>query len=359
MKQLWSFDKASEEFLIDLLEACAPSMEEDNVQRLVTAKLKQFGATVKQDGLGNVMGIINANATCRILLTAHADEIGMQVKQITTEGMLKIRKVGGIDIHSMYGQRVKVLTSDGIALNGVIGRDPQHINESEAGYTIRTSEMWVDVGASNKEELTDKITPGDMVVFAPGVMELMNRCITSKSLDNRVGVFCVLKATELLIEAGTTIGIALSTTVQEEIGLRGAQAVVNRLQPDAAFVVDVEYAGDIPGKEGNERLGKGVILTRNADNNPVLRQLAGQVCLKKGISHQFTIGSNLTGCTDAEAMQRASNGVATLNVSIPNRYMHSHAEICSLYDLEAAINMMVQTILEIDKKKLDDFAPFP
>lgn len=347
------------ELFRNLLMTSSPVACEFELQEMVKGFFEKVLSNdlVSTDNLGSVIGQIHPDSDFQILVTAHADEIGMQVVSITAEGMIKFRKLGGIDVHSLYGHRVVILTSDGNHIKGVVQRNPRLINESEQGYTIRTSELWIDVGAESSEDLKGCIHPGDYISFEPDVVELLNGRIVSKGIDDKVGVFCVLKAAQLLMEAEVKIGVSFATTVQEEIGQRGVMPIVNRAHPNLAFVVDVDYAQDFPQGTGDVVLGKGAVLTMNADNNLKLRNLVRNVADLSNISYQLSIGTSISGCTDAEKIQRTGLGVATLNVAIPCRGMHSHTEICDIHDVISAVNLIVESIVQIDRQQIIDFSP--
>lgn len=359
MKTKWTPSEQDMKLFKSLLMTCSPVAHEFELQEMVKDFLKDILCyeQVSTDSLGSVIGQIHPDSDFQILVTAHADEIGMQVVSITAEGMIKFRKLGGIDVHSLYGHHVAILTSDGSRIKGVVQRNPRLVNESEQGYTIRTSELWIDVGAESSEDLKGCINPGDYISFEPDVVELLNGRIVSKGIDDKVGVFCVLKAAQLLMEAGVKIGVSFVTTVQEEIGQRGVMPIVNRVHPNLAFVVDVDYAQDFSQGIGGVVLGRGTVLTMNADNNMKLSNLVRNVADLSNISYQLSIGTSVSGCTDAETIQRAGLGVATLNVSIPCRGMHSHAEICDIHDVISAVNLIVESIVQIDRQQITDFSP--
>lgn len=343
-----------------LLHTVAPSSYELNMAKVVRSCLGDFCDKVETDALGNVCGVINPDADFKIGLVAHMDEIGLQITSILPNGMLRFRKIGGIKATSLVSRRVEICTDKGF-VGGVIGTDPLQDNETEAGYIVKTDDLWIDIGTDTEEQSKERVKIGHYAAFSPSYSMLGKHKIVSKGLDNKAGLFVMLEAMSRLKALGLSVAIYGMGTVQEEIHLRGIKPLGTAVDPDIAFVIDMDYATDIPTDKGEKigrlALGKGIGLNINADNNIVLQKITRTVAEKHGFDYQDTLGRNISGGTDANALQLLSKGVACLNINIPNRYMHTQNEICDSRDMETAINLLVETIKEIAENKLYSFRP--
>lgn len=339
----------------ELLKTCSPSCREYESAAIIKTWLNTSHYQTSTNILGNVIGCINPKSEYKILLTAHMDEVGMQITHISSNGFIFFRRVGGIEPMSLCGHEVTILNKRG-TVNGVIGRNAQNYNFTEQGLTFKMSDLWIDIGADTKEEATQKVQIGDFISFKPNPQRIGKNRICAKGLDNKIGVFIVAQTIERLRKERISVGIYVAATVQEEISLRGIAPCAYNIKPTIGFVVDVGFATDIPGASQYEEptfsLGKGIGLIHNADNNPILVDYLKQVAESKKIPIQETVGHTLTGGTDAMILQLTANGVATANLSIPCRYMHSHTEMCDGKDIDYAIELLTQTILKLDKQNL-------
>ena len=338
----------------ELLNTCSPSCREYESATIFKTWLSTAHCQTSTDILGNVTGCINPQSEYKILLTAHMDEVGLQITHINSNGLIFFRRVGGIEPMSLCGHEVTILNKRG-PVNGIIGRNAQNYNFTEQGLSFKMSDLWIDIGADTKEEATEKVWIGDFVSFKPNSQKIGKSRICAKGLDNKTGLFIVAQTIKKLSkEQLSSIGISVAATVQEEIRLRGIAPCVYNIKPTIGFVVDVGFATDVPGSSQYDEptfcLGKGVGLIHNADNNPILVDCLKQVAESKKIPIQETVGHTLSGGTDAMILQLTANGVATANISIPCRYMHSHTEMCDWEDIEYAIELLTQTILKIDKE---------
>ena len=338
----------------ELLNTCSPSCREYESATIFKTWLSTAHCQTSTDILGNITGCINPQSEYKILLTAHMDEVGLQITHINSNGLIFFRRVGGIEPMSLCGHEVTILNKRG-PVNGIIGRNAQNYNFTEQGLSFKMSDLWIDIGADTKEEATEKVWIGDFVSFKPNSQKIGKSRICAKGLDNKTGLFIVAQTIKKLSkEQLSSIGIYVAATVQEEIRLRGIAPCVYNIKPTIGFVVDVGFATDVPGSSQYDEptfcLGKGVGLIHNADNNPILVDCLKQVAESKKIPIQETVGHTLSGGTDAMILQLTADGVATANISIPCRYMHSHTEMCDWEDIEYAIELLTQTILKIDKE---------
>ena len=309
---------------------------------------------------GNAMAVINEKARFKVMLAGHCDEIGFMVTHISEDGYLHIGAVGGIDPGVLPGSQVKVITEKGL-VDGVIGKKPIHLMKpEERKSSTPIVDLWVDIGAKDRADALKAVNLGDPIAYAPNFIMLRNRIFTSKACDNRTGAFVVSEVLKELSKSkkAPTVGVYAVSTVQEEVGLRGAVTSTYGINPDVGIAVDVGFASDTPGIDkrvvGEVSLGDGPILHAGPNINRKLGQLLIDTAKKKKIPYQFSSEPRGTG-TDANAMQLARGGCAAALVSVPNRYMHTMVESCSIDDLKNCAKLIAQTILSINSKT--DFIP--
>ena len=349
------------QFLQDMIEAPSPSGFEVHAQECVRRRLKTASRDVETDIHGNVIARLNRGAPLRIMLAGHCDEIGFLVTHVSEEGFLFVQPVGGVDLALMPGQRVHVYSGRKRVL-GVIGKKPIHLMSPEDRKSVpKAHDLWVDIGARNRKDALRQVQVGDVVTVAQGLSRMANDLAVSRAFDDKIGVFVVVEAfCRLSRVRGLRAEVAAVSTVQEEIGLRGARTSAFGIEPQVGIAVDVGFASDYPGAEkkiiGEVRLGRGPILHRGPTTNPVVGRLLAEVARKRKIPCQFAAESRASG-TDANVIQISRSGVAAGLVSIPNRYMHTPAEMVSLRDTENAIRLLVAFVQELEPGT--DFTPRP
>lgn len=343
-------------WLKELSEVPGVSGFEGPVKNLLKEKLAQCCA-VSYDGIGSIVFSRETDAKApKIMLAAHMDEIGFLVKHITKEGFLKFVTVGGWWEQVLLGQRVEVLTQNG-PVPGVIGSKPPHIlTPEERKKVVPKSEMYIDVGAQDEAQAREAfgIQPGDAVVpYSVFTVMANKKLLMGKAWDNRVGCAVMADVMRRLAERdvkGRVYGVG---TVQEEVGLRGAQTASNLICPQIAFAIDTCVAGGTPGVEADKapaKLGKGVAVTiYDASMLPHvgLRNFVLDLAKRRNILHQvaFTEG----GGTDAGRIHLQGTGVPSLVLSIPTRYIHSHQSIISLDDYQSAVDLTLAIIEELNE----------
>ena len=342
-----------------LISTPSPSGFEGKIQSIVREELSKVCHEVLTDLHGNVIGGLNPHAPLRIMLAGHCDEIGLMVKYIDENGYLFFGAIGGVDAGVLPGAHVTVHTRKG-EVPGVIGRKPIHLmDEKERGKQLKLHELWVDIGAKNREEAEKVVAPGDPITVVASYRPLMGSLVAGRGFDDRIGVFVVIETMKGLSEKGCQVAVYGVSTVQEELGLRGARTSAFGIDPQAGIAIDVGFATDCPDVEkkrvGDVSLGKGPILHRGPNINPVLGNHLERVAREKEIPFQLTGEPRATG-TDANAIQVNRAGVAAALISIPNRYMHTPAEVISLEDVENAVNLLVEAISLLPEKF--DFTPF-
>jgi len=277
--EIMKMNKESYEFLRAMEETPSPSGFEQPGQRIVRQRMKPFADTIETDVHGNVIVGLNPKGSPRIMLAGHIDQIGLMVRFISDEGYLFFASIGGIDATILPGQRVTVHGKHKAGL-GVIGRKPIHLMRGKPGenFKVEIDDLCIDIGAKNKAEAQKRVSVGDPVTFELGMKKLSDDIVTSPAFDNKVGVFIVMEALRMA-SAMNKLKCALFavSTVQEEIGLRGARTSCYGLDPQVGIAVDVTHASDCPGVEkkhlGDIRLGAGPVIEVGANINPKVSDL--------------------------------------------------------------------------------------
>ncbi len=348
---------ASFNFLKSLTEAPSPSGYEQPVQNIFRKYIKNYIDELKTDVLGNTFGLIKGKGNGKpvVMLAGHCDEVGFMVKYIDENGFLYFSAIGGIDDHLLPGKRVWVHTEKG-PLTGVIGRKPIHlIEQKDRDKVVPIHNQFIDIGARNKNEASRLVKIGDAITFAGGVDKLLSDRVVSRGFDDKVGSFVVAEVLRTIGERKerpkcTVYGVS---TVQEELGLRGATTSAYQIQPDVGIAVEVGHASDYPEADkkrvGEHKLGAGPIIARGANINPIVYDLLIKTARKNKIPFQIFGAPRATG-TDANVIQLSRKGVATGLVSIPLRYMHTPTEVLSLKDLESTCQLLVEFIYALDEK---------
>lgn len=342
------------QFLTQLLEAPSVSGYEEAAANVFSSYVAPYAYKMDTDVLNNTYAYAgNPDSETTIMVEAHIDEIGFQVLHINKEGFLYIRKNGGVDLCCIPGSQVQVLANDGTVIPGVIGKKPIHLIPSDDRKTApELSSLWVDTGLP-VEEVRQRISVGDPVCFAPNVIMLGNHKISSKGLDDKIGVYVVAEVLRKLSRHKTAVKVCGVASSQEEVGCRGAVVGSANVIPDYSISLDVTFATDVPDcpahKHGEVKLGNGVVITKHLDSNRKFAQLAEKVAKEHKIPHQLSANNSATGGTNASKIQLSNKGVQSLLLSIPNRYMHTPAEVCDMRDINAAVDLIVELILEIGR----------
>jgi endoglucanase len=334
-------------FLRRLLDAPGPSGFETAAARAWRAEAEQFATNVRTDVAGNSIAEVNPTGSPTILLDGHIDEIGVIVQYIDDDGFVYISPIGGWDPQVLVGQRIRFLAEDGHVI-GVVGRKPIHLmKEADREHAVKFPDLWVDIGATNRADAVKRLAVGDPGVIDSHSHDFPGNRIVSRSIDDRIGAFCVLEALRrYAAKPGAARVVAVATT-QEEIGYMGGGAIVaaNAIRPAMAIVIDVIHATDTPSIEkkevGDQRLGSGPVLGRGALLSPIVFELLRTAARAKEIPFVVhAVGRDTS--TNADAITIAQDGVATALVSIPNRYMHSPNEMVSLDDVDRTAELIAE-----------------
>jgi endoglucanase len=330
-------------FLRRLLETPSPSGYERPIQDVVRDWARPLADELKTDRHGNVIAVRNPAGHPRIMLAGHCDQIALMVQHIDDNGFLYVQPMGGWDMQVLLGQYLTVWTRSG-PVTGVISRRAPHLMAGDEKNKVpQFTDVWIDIGVKDRKEAEELVTPGDTVTFALGYRSLRNNLAAAPGMDDKVGLWTVMETLRLLKEVPLQAAVFCVSTVQEEIGLRGAYTATYGIHPHVGIAVDVTHATDTPGNDkkqlGELKLGKGPALFRGPNINPRVFELLEAQARQHEIPVQLKGAPRATG-TDANAMQITRDAVATACVGIPNRYMHSPVEVVNLSDLDSAARLL-------------------
>lgn len=314
---------------------------EDDVRAIVREELEPEVDELRGDGMGNVVGTVRGASDYSVLVAAHMDEIGFMVRHVDDDGFLELDPLGGWDPRVPRAQRVTVHTDAG-EVPGVIGSAPPHtMDEEELEEEAEIEDVRVDLGLP-AEEVAERVDVGDLVTTR-ATTERTGEHVVGKALDNRVSVFALVETARALAEPAVTVHFA--ATVQEEVGLRGAEAVGVDVDPDLGLALDTTVANDVPGFKAGEHVtnlggGAGIKLKDGSviTNRKVHRRLR-DVAEDRDILHQFEVLP--AGGTDTAQLQRAGGATPVGAVSFPTRYLHTPVESVHQDDLRAGIDLTV------------------
>ncbi len=339
------------ELLRQLVEMSGIAGREDRVRKLVIDQLKPLVDELRTDQMGNVIAIKRgtgkapASGRKKMMLSAHMDEIGFVVSYIDDKGFLRIQPLGGFDPRTLMAQRVTVMGK--VDLPGVIGSKPVHIlTEEEKKKHLDIKDYFIDLGLP-KAKVDELVQIGDPVTMHRK-MEALGDNVTCKTMDDRVGVYCMIEAVRKAKKSPADLYVVCST--QEEVGLRGATAAASGIEPDVGIAIDVTLANDVPGAGGADeisRLGDGTslgLLNGLHISNPKLVARFIELAEKKKILYQRDVMPK--GGTDAGGIQKARGGPAVFTLSIPCRYVHTTVEMVNLADVQATIDLLAAYIAE-------------
>ncbi len=344
----------TQQFLKDLVEAHGVSGYESGVVPVMERHLKGVG-TFSRDRLGSfICEKKGSSAGPRIMLAGHLDEVGFMVKSITKDGFIKFLPLGGWWGHVVLAQRLIIKTRKGDVL-GVVGSKPPHeLRDEDRKKVLEIRDMYIDVGATSDFDVRKKldIRPGDPVIpDSPFTVMANPHLLLAKAWDNRIG--CALAAETArqlqgIAHPNTLFAVA---TVQEEVGLRGAQTSSYKIQPDVGIALDVGIAHDTPGTEGDEKLGGGplvVIYDSSAIPNRKLLDLVDDTARKLKLPLQLE--SVERGGTDAGRIHVNAEGVPSIAMGVASRYIHSHVSIIDRRDFDQTVKLLVALVKRLDKK---------
>ncbi len=348
------------DFLKLIVNTPSPSGFEEYAAEVYRNYTAEFADKIVTDVHGNVAAIANPEATTRIMLAGHMDEIGFIVHYVSDDGLLYFSGIGGHDSVIPIGQRVWIHGKERVP--GIIGRKAVHLlDEDERKKKPELKDLWIDIGASNRAEVDALISLGDCVTFQYEFQQLLGDRATARGFDNKMGSFIVAEALRLLkVEGGLhpNVGVYAVATVQEEIGLRGARTSAFWIEAQSGLAVDVNHAIDYPTvsktRYGALDVGKGPSVMRGANANPAVFRMICDACIEDEIPYQVDVAAAGTG-TDGNAMQLNRGGMAVGIVGVALRYMHTPCELLSLTDVEDCARLMAAYCRRVTPET--DFTP--
>lgn len=344
----------SEEFLRKYLNNASPTGFEWPGQQLWLEYMKPFIDDWEIDNYGTVYGIINPGKDYRVVIEGHADEISWFVHYISDDGFINVIRNGGSDHLIAPSKRVNIHTKKGI-VKGVFGWPAIHTRHGEEAKMIpKVENIFIDVGAENKEEvLAMGIHVGCVITYEDEMTTLNDRYYVGRALDNRIGGFCIAEVARLLRENKIVLPYTLYVvnSVQEEIGLRGAEMIAQTIKPNVALVTDVTHDTHTPmisaKKQGDVRCGKGPSVTYAPAVHNKLLELILQTAEDQKIPVQREAASRRTG-TDTDAFAYSNGGVPSALVSLPLRYMHTTVEMAHKDDVSNVIRLIYESLQRIE-----------
>lgn len=344
--------KKNEKFLYEYLNNASPTGFEESGQRIWLDYIKPFVDTYISDTYGTVVGVINPKAEYKVVIEAHADEISWFVNYITDDGYIYVIRNGGSDHQIAPSMRVNVHTAKGV-VKGVFGWPAIHVRHGEKETNPSLQNIFVDVGCSSKEEVEKLgIHVGSVITFEDELMELNKKYYTGRALDNRMGGYMIAEVARRLHENKVKLpfGLYVVNSVQEEIGLRGAEMIAERIKPDVAIITDVTHDTGSPlydkKKSGDIKCGNGPVVSYGPAVQNNVRDMIIKVAEKKKIDFQRLSASRSTG-TDTDAFAYSNAGVASALISLPLKYMHTTVETVNKEDVEGVIKLIYETLVQI------------
>jgi endoglucanase len=348
-------------FLEKYLNNAAPTGYESEGQKLWMDYLKPYVDEFITDTYGTAVGVINPEADFKVVIEGHADEISWYVNYISDEGLIYVIRNGGSDHQIATSKRVNIHTKKGI-VQGVFGWPAIHTRDKSSEQSPKPDNICIDVGCDTKEEVEKLGVHVGCVITYPDEFFILNGDkFVCRGLDNRMGGFMIAEVARMLKENKIELpfGLYITNSVQEEIGLRGAEMIAQTIKPNIAIVTDVCHDTTTPmiekKKEGLTKIGAGPVISYAPAVQNKLRELLIDTAEKHNIPFQRLAASRMTG-TDTDAFAYSNGGVASALISLPLRYMHTTVEMVHESDVENVIKLIYNSLLEI--KSGEDFSYF-
>ncbi len=344
----------SMKFLAEYLNNASPTGAESEGQKIWLDYIKPYIDEYMVDTYGTVVGVVNPKAEYKVVIEAHADEISWYVHYIDERGFIYVKRNGGSDHQIAPSKRVIIHTDNG-PVNAVFGWPAIHTRKSDKEDIPKVTNIFLDCGARSKKEVEEMgIHIGCMITYPDEFMILNKDHFVGRALDNRMGGFMIAEVARLLKENKVELpfGLYIVNAVQEEVGLRGAEMIVERLRPNAAIVTDVCHDTNTPMikklEQGDFKSGDGPVVTYAPSVQNNLRKLILDAADENDIPFQRMASSRWTG-TDTDAFAFGAGGVASALISLPLRYMHTTVEMVHRNDVENVIRLIFQSLQKIEK----------
>lgn len=345
-------DKKAEAFLEKYLNNAAPTGYESNGQKLWMEYLKPYVDTFITDVYGTAVGVINPEAEYKVVIEGHSDEISWYVNYITDNGLIYVIRNGGSDHIIAPSKWVDIHTQKGI-VKGVFGWPAIHTRKNGKEDTPKLENIFIDIGAKNKKEVEALGVHVGCVITYPDRFHVINKNkYVCRAIDNRAGGFMIAQVARLLSENKIKLpfGLYITNSVQEEVGLRGAEMITQTIKPNAAIVTDVchDTTTSMINKhiEGHIEIGAGPVVSYAPAVHQLLRDCIINTAIDKKIPFQRMASSRVTG-TDTDAFAYSNGGVASALISLPLRYMHTTVEMVHKSDMENVIRLIYETLQNI------------
>jgi len=343
-------------FLESYLNNASPTGYESEGQKLWMDYLKPYVDTFITDTYGTAVGVINPDAPFKVVIEGHADEISWYVNYITDDGLLYVIRNGGSDHQIAPSKRVNIHTKKGI-VKGVFGWPAIHTRLRDKEEIPKLSNIFIDLGCETKEQVLEKgVHVGCVITYPDEFMILNENKFVCRAIDNRMGGFMIAEVARLLKENNKTLpfGLYVVNSVQEEIGLRGAEMIAQTIKPNVAIITDVCHDTTTPmidkKVEGDLKMGKGPVIAYAPAVQNKLRDLIVDTAEENNIPFQRHATSRATG-TDTDAFAYSNGGVASALISLPLRYMHTTVEMVQREDVENVIQLIYETLLKIENNE--------
>lgn len=344
----------TENILKDLLITPSPSGNENAIVKKVAMYLKDYIDDFEIDNYGNLIAWRHgANSSKKLMLAAHADEVGMMVTYVDNNGFLSFQEIGGIDTNLLLGQRVEIHNHQGV-VTGVIGKKPIHLQDRNAkAKDYDAEDLWIDIAAKDKKDAETKVEVGDYITYQTQPIQLQHDVWTSKALDDKVGLLTLIEVAKALDGKQPAMDVYFVVSVQEELGARGIRTATLSVNPDYGIAIDVTHATDYPTcslqKSGEIKVGGGIVIAKGPNIDQTMGRKLIDLAKQQNIKYQIEPIARPTG-TDANFMQVSGTGVKTALLSIPCRYMHSPNEVVSLVDVNEGVRLLAHFCeVELDK----------
>jgi putative aminopeptidase FrvX len=328
--------------------------DEKRVRTFMKQELAKYADEIIQDNLGGVFGVKQGTGP-RVMVAGHMDEVGFMVTKITKNGMIRFQPLGGWWNQVLLAQRVQIMTDNGPVI-GVIGSIPPHnLTEEQRKKPMEIKNMLIDIGADNKEDAEQiGIRPGQSIVpLTPFTPMANKKKIMAKAWDNRYGCGLAIELLKELQDVTLPNQLFSGATVQEEVGLRGAQVAANKIKPDVFFALDASPANDAAGKKDEfGHLGKGALLRifdRSMITHQGMKNFILDIAESNHIPYQYFVSQ---GGTDAGRVHLTNNGVPSAVVGICSRYIHTSASIIHVDDYAAAKELLIQLVKMLNETTL-------
>ena len=348
--------KSSITFLENYLNNASPTGYEAEGQKLWMEYIKPYVDTFITDTYGTAVGVINPEAPYKVVIEGHSDEIAWYVNYITDDGLVYVIRNGGSDHQIAPSKRVNIHTKNGI-VKGVFGWPAIHTRNRDKEENPKISNIFIDLGCETKEQVEKMGVHVGCVITYPDEFMIMNENkFVCRAIDNRMGGFMIAEVARLLHENNIKLpfGLYITNSVQEEVGLRGAEMITQTIKPNVAIITDVCHDSSTPmiekKIEGDTKIGRGPVVTYAPAVQNNLRELILDTAIEKGIPFQRLASSRVTG-TDTDAFAYSNGGVASALISLPLRYMHTTVEMVHRDDVENVIKLIYETLLKIENEE--------